>query len=493
MKKNSLLISLVAMLVLSGCNDYLSELPDNRTVLDTPEKISEILVKAYPSSSYVNFSETMSDNVFDTENVPATSESNTRAYKWEEVTEIGSDTPSDFWDASYSAIAHANQALVAIDESPNKASLSPQRGEALVARAYNHFMLLQFFSLAYNPATAESTPGIPYVKEAETSLIKNYTRQSVKEVMDNIQLDLEEGLKLVGNDYKQSKYHFTKNASRAFATRFYLIKGDWAKVVENTDYLGTKPTGIRDYKAFDVLGIYEKLANYSSSSVETNLLLNTQYSTYMRKVIGDRFAFPGKRTVSTFGFSTNPTGKSWYYSTISYNGGINDVMPKFDEYFKYTNQSAGIGYPFVNFTLLSNDEIYINRLEALVMLNRMNEALEGYNYFLSTRTKNFNAATDNQTFQKLKNFYQNKTTADEFTPFYSLTDDQKLMLKAILEIKRLDFYHEGLRWLDVKRHNIIVTHEILGETTQILKKDDPRRAMQLPAHVVAAGLKQNPR
>lgn len=493
MKKNSLLISLVAMLVLSGCNDYLSELPDNRTVLDTPEKISEILVKAYPETSYVNFAETMSDNTFDTENIPATSESNTRAYKWEDITEVAVDQPSNFWDSSYKAIAHANQALAAIDESPNKASLSPQRGEALITRAYNHFMLLQFFSLAYNPATAESTSGIPYVKEAETSLIKNYTRQSVKEVMDNIQQDLEEGLKLVGNDYRQSKYHFTKNASRAFATRFYLIKGDWAKVLENADYLGAKPTGIRDYKAFNALGIVERWANYSSAAVETNLLLCTQSSTYFRKIRGNRFAFPGKRTVDTFGYSTNPTGRPWYYSAVSTNASINDFLPKFNEYFKYTNQSAGIGFAFVNFTLLSNDEAYLNKLEALVMLNRMNEALEGYNYFLSTRTKDFNATTDNQTFQQLKKFYQSKTTADEFTPFYSLTDDQKLMLKAILEIKRLEFYHEGLRWLDVKRHNIVVKHEILGETTQILKKDDPRRAMQLPEHVIAAGLKQNPR
>ena len=492
MKKNTLLISLVVMLFLSGCNDYLSELPDNRTILDTPEKISEILVKAYPSSSYVNFSETMSDNVFDTGNIPATSESNTRAYKWDAVTEIGRDTPSDFWDASYNAIAHANQALAAIDESGDKASLTLQKGEALMARAYNHFMLLQFFSLAYNPKTAERDLGVPYVKEAETTLIKDYTRQSVKEVMDNIQQDLEEGLKLVGSDYKQNKYHFTKNASRAFASRFYLVKGDWAKVIENSDYLGAKPTSIRDYKAFSALGIYEKLANYSSSSVETNLLLSTQNSIYRRKISGDRFAFSGSKTTSVFGSGTNPAGRPWYYSTVSSNGNINDFIPKFDEYFKYTNQSAGIGLPFVNFTLLSNDEVYLNRLEALVMLNRMDEALDGYNYFLSTRTINLNTATDNQTFPQLKNFYQNKTTADEFTPFYSLTDDQKIMLKAILEIKRLDFYHEGLRWLDVKRHNIVVTHEILGEAAQVLKKDDPRRAMQLPLHVVAAGLKQNP-
>lgn len=478
-----------------SCNDYLSELPDNRTVLDTPEKISEILVNAYPTSSYVAFSETMSDNVSDTENISSTSESNTRAYKWDAIIEVGRDTPSDFWDASYSAIAHANQALEAIESiaATNKTSLAPQKGEALIARAYNHFMLLQFFSLAYNPKTADNTLGIPYVKEAEKTLIKNYTRLSVKEVMDNIQQDLEGGLKLVGDSYTQTKYHFTKNASRAFATRFYLMKGDWGKVLENADYLGARPTSIRDYRAFSALGIYEKLANYSSSSVETNLLLSTQSSVYRRKISGDRFAFPGSKIASTFRAITNPVGKSWYYSTVSSNGNINAWIPKFDEYFKYTNQSAGIGLPFVNFTLLSNDEVYLNKLEALVMLDRMAEALDGYNYFLSTRTQNYDPVADNLTFQNLKDFYKDKTSTDELTPFYSLTDDQKIMLKAILEVKRLDFYHEGLRWLDIKRHNIVVTHPVLGESAQVLKKDDLRRAMLLPAYVVAAGLKQNPR
>lgn len=492
MKKNTILISLVALLGFTSCNDYLSEIPDNRTLVDTPEKISELLVNAYPSMSYAYLAETMSDNTFDTENLSGTDDTNTRAYKWEEIFQIGQDTPSGFWDASYLAIASANQALAAIEQSSDKTSLNPQKGEALLCRAYNHFMLLQIFSLAYNPATAESTLGIPYVKEAETTLIKNYSRQSVKEVMDNIEQDLEEGLKLVGDNYKQSKYHFTKKAAQAFATRFYLIKGDWAKVVENADYLGTTPAIIRDYVAYDALGLYEKLVDYTSSSHETNLLLDTQSSLYVRHMRQRRFALPVKKAIAFFTASNNPTRKDWYYYVATGNN-INAWVAKFNEYFKFTNQSAEIGYAFVNFTLLSNDEAYLNKLEALVMLNRMDEALQGYNFFLSTRTKKFNAATDNQTLRTLKNFYQNKTTADEFTPFYSLTDDQKIMLKAILEIKRLELYHEGLRWLDVKRFNMVVKHEILNKDAEILEKDDPRRAVLLPGHVVAAGLKQNPR
>lgn len=39
-------------LTLAACNDFLDELPDNRTELDTPDKINRLLVSAYPSRSF---------------------------------------------------------------------------------------------------------------------------------------------------------------------------------------------------------------------------------------------------------------------------------------------------------------------------------------------------------------------------------------------------------------------------------------------------------
>ena len=45
-----------------------------------------------------------------------------------------------------------------IEASPDKAQLTAHRGEALVARAYAHFMLVTFFAKAYDPATAASDP-----------------------------------------------------------------------------------------------------------------------------------------------------------------------------------------------------------------------------------------------------------------------------------------------------------------------------------------------
>ena len=183
MKKLKLILSLLVLIgITTSCDDFLSEVPDNRTQLDTPEKISEILVNAYPDASYMDFAETMSDNAFDSENLTGTTTKNSQNYNWEELDDVQRDTPSFYWDACYTAIAHANQALEAIEKLGNPANLKAQRGEALMARAYSHFMLVSVFSQRYNPATAKTDLGIPYILEPETVLLKKYTRNTVEEV-----------------------------------------------------------------------------------------------------------------------------------------------------------------------------------------------------------------------------------------------------------------------------------------------------------------------
>ena len=47
---------------LASCDKYLDKLPDNRTELNSTEKIQKLLVSAYASRTYVRFFEYASDN-----------------------------------------------------------------------------------------------------------------------------------------------------------------------------------------------------------------------------------------------------------------------------------------------------------------------------------------------------------------------------------------------------------------------------------------------
>lgn len=491
MKNLKIALSLLILISVSSCDDFLSEKPDNRTEIDTPEKISEILVNAYPQMSYFDIAETMSDNVFDS-GLAQTSLKNYQNYNWliqTETTDI--DTQAYYWDACYTAIAHANKALEAINQLGNSASLNPQKGEALLARAYSHFMLVSLWSQRYNPATAATDLGIPYVTKPETELLTKYKRNTIKEVFDFIEKDIEEGLPLITNDYKQAKFHFNVDASKAFASRFYLIKGDWDRVIELSNDLGSRPVGkLRDFASYDLLSAVDQRLSYASSDAETNLLIVSANSIVSRSYSLNRFYLSGARYPELFGTATSLFAKPWYYNFYSSNSSITVFLPKFYEYFKYSNVTAGIGDPYVAEVLLSNDEFFLNRIEAHVMKGEIQLANDELEYFLSTRTVGY-VATDKVTQAKVVAKYP--VIANEYTPFYTMTPVQTSYIKAIAETRRRDFIHEGMRWFDVKRFNLVVNHELINQATNVLAKDDNRRALQIPLHASNTGVELNPR
>jgi Starch-binding associating with outer membrane/SusD family len=477
---------------LSSCSDFLSEIPDNRTQIDTPEKISELLVNAYPNASYMEFTETMTDNVFDS-GVGKSNFKNSIDYTWGIHIEITEDTPAFYWDACYTAIAHANQALASIKALGNTPNLNPQKGEALLARAYAHHMLVILWGKNYNPTTAKTDLGIPYVTEPETELKNNYKRNTVAEVYDFIEKDIEEGLKYVTNDYKRIKFHFNKEAAKAFASRFYLIKGDWKRVIELSDELAANPVGkIRDYFAAAQLDFNTQFANYSSEALSTNLLVAAAQSLTRRNILGDnRFALTGADRDLVIGRDTNIFGKDWIYTPLSADGQLTIAVPKFSEYFKIINVNAGIGQPIDTFVLLSNDEFLLNRIEAQVMTNQYDEALAYLEYFIATRTEGYDPATDILTEKMITDKYP--VIPNEYTPHYQLTPLQSSYIKAIAEVRKRDFLHEGLRWIDTKRFGLKVTHGLSNQAPIVLAKDDNRKQLQIPNHAIDNGIEKNPR
>ena len=77
---------------------------------------------------------------------------------------------------------------------------------------------------------------------------------------------------------------------------------------------------------------------------------------------------------------------------------------------------------------------------------------------------------------------------------YSFTEGvQENLIQAILHIRRIENVHDGQRWYDIKRYGIEIAHNRDGLEPDVLLKDDPRRAVQLPQDVINAGLQANPR
>lgn len=162
MKKNIIYIALGGALMLSSCDDFLNTLPDNRTEIDSADKMAKMLVSAYPTSTYIMLTEMSSDNAMDNGiSYALIGQEQEEAYLWQDITTESNDSPKYLWDAHYGAIAAANQVLQQIEEEGSPAAMNPHKGEALLCRAYAHFILANLFCMHYDPATAARELGIP--------------------------------------------------------------------------------------------------------------------------------------------------------------------------------------------------------------------------------------------------------------------------------------------------------------------------------------------
>ncbi|MBC6427097.1 MAG: RagB/SusD family nutrient uptake outer membrane protein [Ekhidna sp.] len=500
MRTKTLHISWIVILIffLSACENFLDEVQDNRTLIDSDEKIGQLITTAYARAQYAEFAESMSDNADDKgPGASVDGDVNRKAYFWEDFTASTlRETTSYYWVNSYNAIAHANQGLEAIEEMGEGVKLGQLKGEALVARAYAHFMLANFFSMRYDPNTADEELGIPYVSESEKNAVVSYERSSLKENYDRIEADLEEGLPLVGDEYKEPKFHFTTKSANAFATRFYLYKAEWQKVIEHADRVlqGNPASLLKNFTsdAFSELSYSERATKYSAASEASNLLITWTSSYYERNFSGNRYALTRAKNESLFADSdTNPFGKNWSFGILF--GGTDFFLnyPKYIEYFRVTNVVSGIGFAYAPLVHFTAEEVLLNRAEAYTMLREFDNALNDLTVFLSVRTSNYDPSSDILTAQIMMDTYPN--AMEEYSPFYTLTEQQAAFVKGIAEFRRREFYHEGLRWLDVKRFNIVVEHLIVGGEPIVLPKDDPRRAVQVPESVKAFGIVPNKR
>lgn len=525
MKKRNLIYvaALGASIMFSSCNDFLDTMPDSRTEVNNEKKITDILVSAYSQTYPIMFYELSSDNTMDSgAKYNPYWKSITQYYLWQDVSEVDDDDPNGIWQGCYSAISSANMALQAIEEMGDPVSLNPQKGEALLCRAYWHFVLANTFCMPYNAQTADTDMGIPYILVPETKPMELPSRGTIAEVYAQIAKDLEKGLPLIDEDiYSVPKYHFNRKAAYAFATRFYLYythsdKSNYTKAIEYANVvLGTDdPTDVlRDWASLNSLpSDLEYISDtYISISDRANLMLSPILSVwgYAHGPYAGRnnrygnantlFAAEGPQAAGPWGSYTN-------LRTINKLFGLTQkaFVPKMNAYFEYSDKAAGIGSLHLVVPMFTTDETLLCRAEAYILSGNLDAAVQDINYWLKTHSINYKAMSRTE----LVNFYSNiaymptvpestgqRTIKKKLNPVgITVADgDQENLIQCVLHLRRVETVHEGLRWLDIRRYGIEFSHNRDGETPIVLAKDDLRRAWQLPQDVTSAGVPANPR
>lgn len=548
MKKSIIYLLGIAVVIpaFMSCSDFLDQNPDLRTTLDSEEKIASILVSAYisGSGSYQLVAELSSDNVCDYGITKNYNQFYQDVYEWAEEVTSNNDAPRNIWSSNYNNIANANQALSAIEElgGPTTARLKASKGEALICRAYSHFVLANMFCMPYNPATAGNCLGIPYMDHAETDLNPRYERGTLQEVYEMIGKDIEAGIPLIDDTaYSVPKYHFNYKAACCFASRYYLFMQDWDNAIKYaTMALTSNPSSLlRDYAAIAALpNSSSRHQEYVSSASTANFLL--QAATSSSGTVFGWYSTAGRyshgKLQGTYETVQPKKGGPWG-SSVSFKAAHavlassgKYVLPRTWYIFQYTDPVAGTGFSKAISVLFTSEEALLNRAEAYVM--KMNEdptaldkALEDMNlYAANLFSAGFSPMTEasikkwaTETYPDYSELYVGKTSASSpqtlnpkkklhAAPYNTLEEgsQQENMLQALIFMRRYQFLHEGMRWFDTRRFGITVYRYLLDEdaetvvqiTDQISDENgtaDPRRALQLPADVIAAGLTPNPR
>lgn len=551
--KNKILYLVLSLSLagLAGCNDFLDVVPDNRTTIDTPEKISRLLGTAYSDRTYMTLLEHRCDGYTDFGSTflgaqpDAAFDNVISGFLWDEFTrsESGNDSYEQYWTASYKAIAVANHALEAIGQLPDPSVASEQRGEALVARAYAHFCLLSMFANLFDTNNMDNDPGIPYVTEPETVVIQRYDRETVAATLEHIRTDLEEGLKLIGNagSYEQPKFHFTRDAALAFGVRVALFTRNYAEAIyyanqlipEPSDFFelsysggsgvlnedGTPARGVdpndaanqymqmnlHDWATYIKSGnVYQIGMDFTSAKAKANLLLAECSTLIWREMVGTAYV---RHAIDLSTMSEmlrgNVTGAQWLYLQIAFqwNGGRTVWLPKFYEDFKIDNPVAQTGIPYSKCPLFRLEEVLLSRAEAYAMQGDAERALADLNMFAATRMKSYKYGPNTLYKDKVREYYtmelkdeghfiNNIYNRSRFLP-KAEGEVQKALMLTILDFRRMEFLYEGIRYWDILRWNIPVTHTTIDGTSSTLTPDDDRRVIQLPLIAETAGIELN--
>lgn len=541
----------------SSCKDFLDTMPDSRVELNSVEKARMLLIDAYPSYNPMVVGEFTSDNMEDNNtqdsngvrfNLPSYDRTDDEVFAFEDVKSgTGSDTPSGLWQGYYGTIANANAALECLDglqarvdagETIEDADKIPAvRAEALMLRAYGHFMLVNIFCEAYRgPELSKNIQGIPYPTKPETTVKPHYDRLDLATVYELIEKDIDEALPMISNSiYTVPKYHFNLQAAYAFAARFYLWKRDYKKVLEYcnrafggegadvSQYMSDIWANASDFYYISDFGLY-----YTGTDKARNLLIVPTYSQGWRRYIdGRRYGVtrqarratiqgPGP-TWEQFQFRNSKTGEKFSMHP-AFNGtcGINGESQYGSyfagtccEQFEYTNKVAGIGYTHMTRGELTGEEVILMRAEAKLFLGDKQGAIDDLCVWEAARRNTpqaigYESLWRDLTETSIRNFYEAKDPGygivkpihiDEVYPCdYTVTADILPILQCIQHFRRIEMIHTGMRFFDLKRYGIEWSHKIGKEgRIETMTLWDHRRAIQIPAEVIAAGFEPNVR
>ena len=231
--KKYILAILVTAFALTGCEDFLTVVPETQlssaTFFKNQTDFEQAVNAAYvPLRTIINdrawlLSEMHSDNTYYARNVLFGATDNQEDLADFSVPESNGTTANTHvlnqWRQDYLIISRANQILVLIDDVDfDAAAKANVKGQALFLRAYAYFELARYFGsvpLHLTPVTVRGEAALPLATEVE--------------VYNQIIADLQAAVPLLPNKSKQVPGRVTEGAARTLLANVYMNQKKWAE------------------------------------------------------------------------------------------------------------------------------------------------------------------------------------------------------------------------------------------------------------------------
>lgn len=445
MKRANLYILLLAGAGLfPSCKKFLDEKPDKQLLVPkSVEDYQRLMDGNYEMNLSTAYSGILSaDDYYQTAaRFNTLSEPLRNLYTWQDNSMPETQGGND-WSTSYSQVYNANIALEGIEKvernSNNQVKWDNVKGTALFFRGRVFLEAALLWAKAYDPATANTDPGIPLTRTSDFNV--KTTRPNVKDTYDQILKDLKGSVSLL----PAVALHVmrpSKAAAYAYLSRTYLAMRDYPNAGKYAD---------------SALQINNKLVDFG-----------TLESFYPWPMIG----YDSPEIIMFFQTDVSLT---FQISDEFYKSYTDDDYRK-DLYFE-ENRDGTTGFrgsytgDYSFFTGVATDELYLTRAECYARAGNVTDAMKDLNTLLKHRIYEFEDLT---------------------------AIDAKAALKTILVERKKELLLRGTRWMDLKRLNketdlqVTLKRDVAGKVYQLLP-NDPKYALPIPTRIIElSGIPQN--
>jgi tetratricopeptide (TPR) repeat protein len=414
-------------LSLSSCKKFLASYSQNKTFVETAADLDELLIgEAYfrDQASWPLF--LMDDDVemgipFGTGQITFEFSS---THFWQpnpRITSEGSVISTDgFFNKLYRNITSANVILYNIpllkEKNEPADTLRRISGECHFLRAYFNFMLVNMYGKPYQQSTAATDFGIP-LRNDPTVKDGFFTRNTVKEVYDQIIKDLSEAEKELEGFNQLSIIRANQAAVQALLSRVYLFMEDY----ENSILYADKVINTNNYQIFD-LNQYAEGAEFATRSNPENIFTSgTTLIGVMMHVLTDAPIGESYQTSDdlVMNYAQQDLRLNAFFKQTS-QGYIKSAKKRLDENSSITDAS--------DTWWLRVSELYLNKAEALAILGRDAEAINA-----------------------LQELRKNRFKPEDMTDI-ALTGAE--LVGFIRDERRREFSFESHRWFDLRRYGV---------------------------------------